>query len=58
MLFYILKGEVSAIKLYILKRLLILILLLFGITLLTFSLTKALPGDPVETQHGRRKGAA
>ena len=54
MLFYILKGEVSAIKLYILKRLLILILLLFGITLLTFSLTKALPGDPVESMVGER----
>ncbi|MFA5846583.1 MAG: ABC transporter permease [Thermodesulfovibrionales bacterium] len=41
-------------KLYILKRILILILLLFGITLLTFSLTKALPGDPVQSMVGER----
>jgi len=46
-------GE-SAIKLYILKRLFILVLLLFGITLLTFSLTKALPGDPVQSLVGER----
>ena len=32
----------------------ILILLLFGITLLTFSLTKALPGDPVQNMVGER----
>ncbi|OIO31078.1 MAG: hypothetical protein AUJ60_02150 [Nitrospirae bacterium CG1_02_44_142] len=41
-------------KLYILKRLFILVLLLFGITLLTFSLTKALPGDPVQSLVGER----
>lgn len=54
MLFYIFTREVFAIKLYILKRLLILILLLFGITLLTFWLTKELPGDPVENLVGER----
>jgi len=54
MLFYSFLREVSTIKLYILKRLLILILLLFGITLLTFSLTKALPGDPVQSLVGER----
>ncbi|MFH1014497.1 MAG: ABC transporter permease, partial [Nitrospirota bacterium] len=31
-----------------------LVLLLFGITLLTFSLTKALPGDPVQSMVGER----
>ena len=30
------------------------VLLLFGITLLTFSLTKALPGDPVQSMVGER----
>ncbi len=54
MLFYIFKEEVLTIKLYILKRFLILILLLFGVTLLTFSLTKALPGDPVQNMVGER----
>lgn len=43
-----------AIALYILKRLFLLIPLLLGITLLTFSLTKALPGDPVYGMVGER----
>lgn len=42
------------IRKYILKRFFLLILLLFGITLLTFSLTKALPGDPVQSLVGER----
>ena len=42
------------IKGYILKRLLLLIPLLLGITLLTFSLTKALPGDPALSMVGER----
>ncbi|MGD2079814.1 MAG: ABC transporter permease [Nitrospirota bacterium] len=41
-------------KLYVLKRLLMLVPLLVGITLLTFSLTKALPGDPVLGMVGER----
>jgi ABC-type dipeptide/oligopeptide/nickel transport system permease component len=41
-------------KNFILKRLLIIIPLLFGITLLTFALTKALPGDPVYSLVGER----
>jgi ABC-type dipeptide/oligopeptide/nickel transport system permease component len=36
------------------RKLLLLIPLLFGITLLTFSLTKALPGDPVLSMVGER----
>lgn len=44
----------EAIKIYILKRLLLLIPLLIGITLISFSLTKALPGDPVITMVGER----
>jgi ABC-type dipeptide/oligopeptide/nickel transport system permease component len=39
---------------YILKRITLLIPLLLGITLLTFTLTKALPGDPVYTLVGER----
>jgi len=54
MLLYSFKLEGFTIKLYILKRLFILVLLLFGITLLTFSLTKALPGDPVQSMVGER----
>jgi ABC-type dipeptide/oligopeptide/nickel transport system permease component len=41
-------------KTYLIKKLLLLIPLLFGITLLTFSLTKALPGDPVLSMVGER----
>ncbi|MDP2167142.1 MAG: ABC transporter permease [Thermodesulfovibrionales bacterium] len=40
--------------LYILKRLFLLIPLLLGITLITFTLTKALPGDPVQGMVGER----
>ncbi len=43
-----------AILLYIAKRLLLLIPLLIGITLLSFALTKALPGDPVSGMVGER----
>ncbi|MBM4145362.1 MAG: ABC transporter permease [Nitrospira sp.] len=39
---------------YLIKKLLLLIPLLFGITLLTFTLTKALPGDPVLSMVGER----
>jgi ABC-type dipeptide/oligopeptide/nickel transport system permease component len=41
-------------KTYITKKFLILIPLLLGITLLTFTLTKALPGDPVLSMVGER----
>lgn len=41
-------------KIYVFKRLLLLIPLLLGITLLTFSLTKALPGDPALSLVGER----
>jgi peptide/nickel transport system permease protein len=41
-------------KTYILKKLLLLIPLLLGITLLTFILTKALPGDPALSLVGER----
>jgi ABC-type dipeptide/oligopeptide/nickel transport system permease component len=44
----------ETIKLYIAKRLVLLIPLLLGITFLTFSLTKALPGDPVFGMVGER----
>ena len=44
----------APIVLYIFKRLLLLIPLLLGITLITFSLTKALPGDPVLGLVGER----
>ena len=40
--------------LYVFKRLMLLIPLLLGITLLSFALTKALPGDPVEGMVGHR----
>ncbi|MCG2722336.1 MAG: ABC transporter permease [Thermodesulfovibrionales bacterium] len=39
---------------YLIKKILLLIPLLFGITLLTFSLAKALPGDPVLSMVGER----
>ncbi len=39
---------------YIFKRLLLLIPLLLGITLLTFTLTSALPGDPATSMVGER----
>lgn len=39
---------------YVLKRLLLLIPLLLGITILTFALTKALPGDPALNLVGER----
>lgn len=39
---------------YILKRILLLIPLLLGITLMAFALTKALPGDPVTGMVGER----
>ena len=39
---------------YTLKRLLLLIPLLLGITLMSFALTKALPGDPVQGMVGER----
>lgn len=41
-------------RLYILKRIALLFPLLLGITLITFSLTKALPGDPVYGMVGER----
>ena len=39
---------------YVIKKTALLILLLFGISLLTFALTKALPGDPVLSMVGER----
>ena len=39
---------------YLIRKLLLLIPLLFGITLLTFTLSKALPGDPVLSMVGER----
>jgi len=39
---------------YIIKKIILLIPLLLGITLLTFTLTKALPGDPVLSMVGER----
>lgn len=39
---------------YIIKRISLLIPLLLGITIITFTLTKALPGDPVYTLVGER----
>jgi len=41
-------------KKYLAKKLLLLIPLLLGVTFLTFSLTKALPGDPVFSMVGER----
>jgi len=41
-------------RLYVLKRIALLFPLLLGITLITFSLTKALPGDPVYGMVGER----
>jgi len=45
---------VSAVRAYLIKKLLLLIPLLFGITLVTFAFTKALPGDPVLSMVGER----
>lgn len=41
-------------RIYLIKKLLLLIPLLFGITLVTFTFTKALPGDPVLSMVGER----
>jgi ABC-type dipeptide/oligopeptide/nickel transport system permease component len=41
-------------KAYILKKLILLVPMLFGITFITFTFTKALPGDPVYTLVGER----
>lgn len=41
-------------KTYIIKKIALLILLLLGVTLITFTLTKALPGDPVYSMVGER----
>jgi ABC-type dipeptide/oligopeptide/nickel transport system permease component len=41
-------------KSYLIKRFILLIPLLLGVTILTFSLTKALPGDPVYSLVGER----
>jgi peptide/nickel transport system permease protein len=41
-------------KSYLIRRLFLLVPLLLGVTLLTFSLTKALPGDPVYSLVGER----
>jgi ABC-type dipeptide/oligopeptide/nickel transport system permease component len=41
-------------KTYILKKLVLLVPMLFGITFITFTFTKALPGDPVYTLVGER----
>ncbi|MEW6163244.1 MAG: ABC transporter permease [Nitrospirota bacterium] len=41
-------------KAYLIKKLLLLIPLLLGVTSLTFALTKALPGDPVFSMVGER----
>jgi peptide/nickel transport system permease protein len=41
-------------KAYLMKKLLLLIPLLLGVTSLTFTLTKALPGDPVYSMVGER----
>ncbi|HXX57822.1 MAG TPA: ABC transporter permease [Thermodesulfovibrionales bacterium] len=48
------QKESQVIQRYIIKRILLLIPLLLGITLLTFSLTKALPGDPALSLMGER----
>ena len=44
----------ATIRAYLIRKLLLLIPLLFGITLLTFAFTKALPGDPVLSMVGER----
>ena len=41
-------------KRYVLKKIILLFPLLFGITLITFTLTNALPGDPVYSMVGER----
>ncbi len=43
---------------YLLKRLLFFLPTLFGITVITFLLTQALPGDPVESMAGERADPA
>jgi peptide/nickel transport system permease protein len=50
----IVQEKENTISTYLVKKLLLLVPLLFGITLLTFSLTKALPGDPVLSMVGER----
>ncbi|GEM_PF-6433549 len=39
---------------YLVKRVILIIPLLFGVTALTFGLAKALPGDPVYSLIGER----
>ena len=39
---------------YLLRRLLILVPSFFGLTLLTFTLIRLIPGDPVEVMVGER----
>ena len=41
-------------KIYVFKKIVLLFPLLFGITLITFTLTNALPGDPVYSMVGER----
>ena len=41
-------------KIYVIKKIVLLLPLLLGITLITFTLTKALPGDPVYAMVGER----
>jgi peptide/nickel transport system permease protein len=41
-------------KIYVLKKIALLFPMLFGITLITFTLTSALPGDPVYSMVGER----
>jgi ABC-type dipeptide/oligopeptide/nickel transport system permease component len=48
----------TAIKRYLIKRLLLLVPLLLGITFLTFSLTVSIPGDPVLNMVGERASPA
>ncbi len=43
---------------YLLRRLLFLVPLIFGVTFLTFVLAKALPGDPVDSLAGERSDPA
>ncbi|MEW6067511.1 MAG: ABC transporter permease [Nitrospirota bacterium] len=48
------KRGISAIKIYLIKKLLLFIPILSGVTLMTFTLVKALPGDPVLSMVGER----
>ena len=41
-------------KIYVFKKMALLVPMLFGITLITFTLTNALPGDPVYSMVGER----